>query len=97
MVFDENYRISELQRQPKGQKQILMERGLWQDFCTNGTKFLLNCRAKNNKSTCDNSGKCCSTALLQSQPDFHNQKGWLQVKNEAAGHNVIFIPNFTMN
>ncbi len=26
MIFDKNYRISQLQGQPKGQKQILMER-----------------------------------------------------------------------
>jgi hypothetical protein len=70
MIFDENYRISHLQGQPKGQKQILMERGLWTDFCTNGTKFLLKCPVKSNKSSYDDSGKCCSTALLQSQPDF---------------------------
>jgi hypothetical protein len=94
MTFDENDRISTLQGQPKGQKQILMERGLWPEICTNGTKFLLKCPAKNNKSTCDNSGKCCSTALLQSQPDFQNQKGWLQEEIEAAGHNVIFYPKF---
>jgi hypothetical protein len=94
MIFDEIYRISELQGQPKGQKQILMERGLWQDSCSNGTKFLLKCPAKYNKSTCDSSGKCCSTALLQLQPDFQNQKGWLQEEIEAAGHHVIFYPNF---
>jgi hypothetical protein len=54
-------------------------------------KFLLKCPAKNNKSTCDNSSKCCSTALLQSQPNFRNQKGWLQEEVKAAGHIVIFI------
>ncbi len=75
MIFHKNYRNSELRGQPKGQKQILIEHGLWQDFCTDGTKkFLLKCLAKNNKSTCDNSGKCCSTALLQSQPDFSKSK-----------------------
>jgi hypothetical protein len=57
-------------------------------------KIFIKCPAKNNKSTCDNSGKCCSTALLQSQPDFQNQKGWLQEEIEAAGHNVIFYPEF---
>ncbi len=37
MTFDEHYRNSKLQGQLKGQKQVLMERGLWQDFCTDGT------------------------------------------------------------
>jgi hypothetical protein len=32
--------------------------------------------------------------FLQSQPDFRNQKGWLQEEIEAAGHNVIFYPKF---
>ncbi len=57
-------------------------------------KILSKCPTKNNKSTCDISGKCCSTALLQSQPDFQNQKGWLQDEIEAAGHNVNFYPKF---
>ncbi len=97
MTFDEHYRNSKLQGQLKGQKQVLMERGLWQDFCTDGTKFLLKCPAKNNKSTCDNLGKSCSTALLKSQPNFRNQKGWLQEEIEAAGHNVISILNSIVN
>jgi hypothetical protein len=46
MIFDENYRISELQGQPKGQKQILIERGLWPNICTNGTKFLFKMPCK---------------------------------------------------
>jgi hypothetical protein len=94
MILDKNNRISELQGQPKGQKQVLLERGLWLDFCTDGTKFLLKCPAKNNKYTCDKAGKCCSTALLQSQPDVQNQRGWLQEEIKAAGYNVIFYPKF---
>jgi hypothetical protein len=43
-----------------------MEPGLWLDICTTGTKFLLKFLAKNNKSSCDDSGECCSTAIMQS-------------------------------
>lgn len=39
-------------------------------------------------------GECCATALLQSQRDFQEQKGWLQEEVEAAGHSVIFYPKF---
>ncbi len=39
MVFDENYQVSELQGQPKGQKLIFIEHGLWPNICSNGTKF----------------------------------------------------------
>ncbi len=49
---------------------------------------------KSNQSTCDNSGKCYSRALLQSQLNSKNQEGWLQEKIEAAGHDVIFYPKF---
>jgi hypothetical protein len=54
-------------------------------FCTNGIKnFLLECPAKNNKSICDNLGKCCSIALLQSQLDFQNHNAWLQRRNSSS-------------
>jgi hypothetical protein len=56
MIFDESYQIYELQGQHKGQEQNLIIHELWPNICTNGTKFLLNCPAKNNKSTHDNSG-----------------------------------------
>jgi hypothetical protein len=39
-------------------------------------------------------GECCATALLQSQRDFQEQKGWLQEEVEAAGHSIIFYPKF---
>ena len=38
-------------------------------------------------------GECCATAL-QSQPDFKEQKGWLQELLEQAGHSVVFYPKF---
>ncbi len=66
MTFDKINQSPKLQGKPKGQKQILLDSVLWQDFCTDGTKILLKCPAKNNKSTSNKTGKCCSTALLQS-------------------------------
>ncbi len=66
MIIDKNDWIFELQGQPKDQEQVVMEPGLWLDICTTGTKFLLKFLAKNNKSSCDDSGECCSTAIMQS-------------------------------
>ncbi len=67
-----------------------MESGLLQEYSTDGTKFPLKCAAQNKKSTCDNSGKCCLAALLPSEENFQNQKGWLQEDTEAAAYHVIF-------
>ncbi len=55
-------------------------------------KIFIKCPAKNNKSTYDNLGKCCSTALLELQPKFRNHKGQLQEKIKAADYDVIFYP-----
>jgi hypothetical protein len=46
------------------------------------------------KSTCVNSGKYCSTALLQSKPDFLKRKGWLQEEIEATRHDISYYPKF---
>ncbi len=69
-----------------------MERGSWPDCCTEDTKLILKCPRKYYKCSSDNSGKYCFIALLQWQPDFWNQKSWLQEEIEAAGYNVIFYP-----
>ena len=48
------------------------------------------------RSGCDLAfnGECCATALLQSQPDFKEQKGWLQELLEQAGHSIVFYLKF---
>ncbi len=39
MIFDKNFEFHKLQRQPKSQKQILIERALQPNMYTNSTKF----------------------------------------------------------
>ena len=98
MVFDQDYPIEKLRGQPKGIRQVLVERGLWRERNEDGSKFLLICPNPTTKDQprCNLAlkGECCATTLLQSQQDFKEQKGWLQELVEAAGQSVIFYPKF---
>lgn len=70
--------------QPKGIKQVLLERGLWLE----GLK--LKCKNK-----CPvGSENCCAKRLLEVQPDFQEQHSLVQEVIEAAGHLCIFLPKF---
>ena len=98
MVFGQDYPVEQLRGQPKGIRQVLLERGLWRERNKDGSKFLLICPNPKTKDQprCDPTlrGECCATTLLQSQKDFQDQKGWLQELVEAAGHSIIFYPKF---
>jgi hypothetical protein len=96
MAFSQDYPDVTLRGKAKGIQQVLRERGLWRDYCANVSKFRLVCPKTQDRPVCDPAlnGECCATALLQSQKDFQEQKGWLQEKVEAAGHSVIFYPKF---
>jgi hypothetical protein len=69
---------------PKGIKQVLVERGLWNN------KLLMQCKDKcqQGKTT------CCAKRILELQPDFHAQKSLVQEVIEAAGHLCLFLPKF---
>ena len=71
--------------QPKGMKQVLMERGL----CQPGLKK--ECK----KPGCDSDATtCCATRILLLQPDFQEQKSLVQEIIEAGGHLCIFLLKF---
>lgn len=72
--------------QPKGMKQVLTERGLWQQ------KLLMSC-PKENKCQPD-STNCCATRILETQPDFKEQISLVQEVITEAGHLCIFLPKF---
>jgi hypothetical protein len=67
---------------PKGMKQVLTERRLWDDRlrtqCTKGCT----------------SNDCCAKRILDIQPDFKAQKSLVRKVIEAAGHMCIFLPKF---
>jgi hypothetical protein len=66
----------------KGIKTILTERGLWRE----GLKLVCkhNCPKVN----------CCASIILSAQPDFANERNWLQTVVEDRGHKQIFLPKF---
>jgi hypothetical protein len=66
----------------KGIRTILMERGLW----VNGLK--LDC-----KDNCPKNN-CCARVILAAEPDFANEKNWLQTEVEKRGHFFHFLPKF---
>ena len=84
MQFPADYEKVDLRNQPKGAKQILLERGLWRDG------MLKNCQPK----CTDGRKDCCAIQTLSNQRDFQTQQGRLQEMIERAGHKVVFYPKF---
>lgn len=82
MVFPPDHH--EFPNEPKGMKQVLMERGLWRDG------LLKECKEKCAHGATD----CCATKILSLQPDFVAQKSLVQEVIEAAGHLCIFLPKY---
>lgn len=67
--------------QPKGMKQVLIERELFHN------KLKMKCKE------CT-SNTCCARRLLECQPDFKSQRSLVQEIIEDAGHLCIFLPKF---
>jgi hypothetical protein len=80
MVFESDH--PSFPNQPKGMKQVIIERGLWKNGLT------MKC-----KDGC-NSPDCCTTQILSNQPDFKEQCLLVQEVIEDAGHICIFLPKF---
>ena len=71
--------------QPKGMRQVLLERGLWVD------KLQMKCHGE---KCAPGSVNCCAKRLLNLQPDFQEQCLLVQEVIEEGGHVCIFLPKF---
>ena len=74
--------------EPKGMKQVLMERGLWR----NGLSA--DCKLCKDKVDDINRVDCCARKIISLQPDFLSQKSALEEVILEAGHRCIFYPKF---
>lgn len=83
MAFPKDH--PEFPNQPKGMKQVLLERGLWVE------KLQMKCRGE---KCAAGSVNCCAKRLLDLQPDFKEQRSLVQEVIEEAGHISIFPPKF---
>ena len=74
--------------EPKGMKQILIERGLWK----NGLNA--DCQLCKDKIDDINRIDCCARRIISLQPDFLAQRSALEEVILEAGHKCIFYPKF---
>ncbi len=74
--------------EPKGMKQVLIERGLWR----NGLNA--DCQLCKNKIEDMNQTNCCVRRIISLQPDFLSQKSALEEVILEARHRYIFYPKF---
>jgi len=81
MIFPPDH--PEFPNQPKGMKQVLVERGLWEN------RLHMQCKV------CPEDGlTCCAKRILERQPDFKSQKSLVQEVIEEAGHLCLVLPKF---
>ncbi len=80
----------------KGIKQILIERGLFTD--NNNIALKLQCRDCKDKISQDKrvnaNQRCCARYVLSQQPDFLEQKSWLEEVCHNNGFSTIFYPKY---
>ena len=81
MIFPPDH--PDFPNQPKGMKEILVERGLWK------SKLCMQC-----KKCPDDDVACCAKWILERQPDFRAQTSLVQEVIEAAGHICLILPKF---
>src|SRR5437764_15414554 len=66
--------------EPKGMKQVLVERGLWNDGLS------ADCKLCKDKVYDINRTDCCARRIVSLQPDFLSQKSALEEVILEAGH-----------
>src|SRR6266545_5960693 len=89
MVFSANHFNEKLRGQPKGIKQVLIERGKWPS-----KGLILECKNCKEKIQDSSRTSCCARQVISLEPDFLAQKGAIEELIEKAGHKCIFYPKF---
>jgi hypothetical protein len=88
MVFPDDHPEETLRGVPKGMRQVLIERNLWQEGLL---KTCSQCR-----SHVDDPDRisCCAQRILELQPDFQGQRSLLEEIAKEQGQHIIFYPKF---
>jgi hypothetical protein len=88
MVFPARYPVKQLRGKAKGIKQVLQERGLWEDG------LLKTCDSCKTGKKDPEQLRYYAQRILELQPDFLAQKSLLAEIAESEGHKIIFYPKF---
>src|SRR5256714_327795 len=88
MTFSSNH--SKYLNQPKGIKQVLIERELWRNSLHLECEL---CKGKN-KQIDSIKANYCARRIMSLQPDFLAQKSELETVIEETKHKCIFYPKF---
>jgi hypothetical protein len=89
MVFPATHPDEKLRGQPKGIKQVLIERGKWPP-----EGLILECKDCKEKIQDESRISCCARQVLSLEPDFLAQRGAIEELIKKAGHECIFYPKF---
>jgi len=89
MVFSATHFNEKLRGQPKGIKQVLIERGKWPS-----KGLILECKNCKEKIQDSSRTSCCARQVISLEPDFLAQKGAIEELIEKADHKCIFYPKF---
>jgi hypothetical protein len=78
----------------KGMKVLIQERREKGANLPDPSKLKGQCNSKSFKKCPEGRTDCCCRRILFNQPDFVNQKSYLESVCEARGYSVIFFPKF---
>ena len=89
MVFPATHPDEKLQDQPKGIKQILIEREKWPS-----EGLILDCKDCKERIQDASRISCCTRQMISLESDFLAQKGAIEELITKARHKCIFYPKF---
>ena len=91
---DGSISFSPLAGEPKGMKQILLERGLWKNSLKKTCKLCKSDNPDVDDRFNMNRKDCCVDRIIELQPDFQAQVSVLEELVIKKGHQCIFLPKY---